>query len=131
MNRTISLKEAERVVELNRRQKENEYNHKLNKWIESQIGSTWVYRNNCYSSDSERWDVFMIIKDRVGNCQALVETYEMRDKDRVIEINREVRHLYHEEGFTGYIVCDKKEFLKNKTKILKRLHLTEEKESQP
>ena len=128
MSKTISVKEAERIVELNRRQKENEQNHRLNKWIESKIGSTFVYRNNCYSADSERWDVFMIVKDRVGNCKALVETFEMREKGNVIEINREVRHLYHEEGFTGYTKCDKKEFLKKKTKILKRLHLTEEKE---
>ena len=126
-----TLQQAEEIVRRARIQKENEYNNKLNKWIESQIGSTWVYRNNCYSADSERWDVFMIVKDRVGNCQALVETFEMREKGNVIVINREVRHLYHEEGFTGYTKCDKKEFMKNKTRILKALHLTVEKERQP
>lgn len=125
MTRTISLKEAERVIEINRRQKENEHLNKINKWIESKIGSTWVYRNNTYGSGSY-WDVFMIVIDRVDNRTALVETWELIDpKKRTVEIQRELRYLYNESDFTGYIECDKDEFMKNKLKILKQLRLTQ------
>lgn len=120
----LSLEEAKKIVALDKEQKEKETDLRINKWIDSKIGSTWVYRNNSYGSDSERWDVFMKIISSGGNRNALVETWELRENG-ILEIHRETRYLYREEEFLGYVECSAKDFDSYKKNILNILCLTE------
>jgi hypothetical protein len=106
--------------------KEDEELKILGKWIEDNIGKTFVYRNNSSGGDSPKWDVFKIIVGKKNNYTAIVQEWKLiNSREKQFSIEQKEDNLYiwskDEDTLGGCPRCTLKEFESNKKKILRLL----------
>jgi hypothetical protein len=103
---------------------DKEFREKTLPRVKSQIGSTWVYRNNGYSSD-ETWDQFKkLVEVREGNmCRTVfIECYIDSEERAFLQHNLGYLNRYNQrvvEG--GWESCTAEEFELNYRKVIAAL----------
>ncbi|HEC63974.1 hypothetical protein LCGC14_2024650 [marine sediment metagenome] len=125
----MKYKEALKIVEQHREDERIKKDKKLDDFIKNSVGKTFVYRNNSYGSGSVEWDVFYTIIRQLKDKSALVESWELIDpKNKIFNIERKSVYIYDwnvdRTGFNGNPWCTRKEFDKNKKRILLLLENT-------
>jgi len=120
----MNLKQAQKIVNKDRNDKIKKLDKRMDEFVKNSIGKTYVYRNNNYGSGSENWDVFYVVLEQLKDKSALVESWSLIDpKHKVFQIERKSVYIYDwnvdRTGFNGNPWCTRKEFDKNKKRILK------------
>jgi hypothetical protein len=100
----------------------------LGNWIESNIGKTFVYRNNSYGCSDEtnkKWDCFYQIIAKKNNTTAICIEFQLIDsKNKIFEIKQSERYLFKwnkddKDHLDHMPRCSLEEFEKIKKRILK------------
>ena len=82
------------------------------------VGKTFIYRNNCYSGESERWNIYAKVVG-LGN-DLIIQSYQMNSQ--MIEIKQDSINA----GISGYAPVSEEEF-EHETERIKRAFFDQEK----